>query len=61
MGELKFNYKIIDFGPTYLLGKKTIVEPGKTATKFVKEFRIDGSNDFLLNLEERLKGDLFLY
>lgn len=63
MEELKFNYKIIDFGPTYLLGKKTIVEPGKTAVKFVKEFRTDGSNDFLQKLEERVspKGDLIIW
>ena len=63
MEDVHVSYRVMDFGPLVLLGKKTIVQQGKTATKFVKSFRTDGSNAYLQSLDERVSpmGDVIIW
>ena len=63
MGELRVEWKVIEFGPLWLVGKQTTVPQGKSAAKFVKAFRCDGSNEYLQGLKDRVSpaGDIVIW
>lgn len=56
-------FEAVEFDEVLLIGKKTEVLQGRTATAFVKEFRSDGSNEHLQKLDNRVspKGDIIIY
>ncbi len=63
MNETKLTLSIVEFGPLWLVGKKTTVAQGKTAEKFVAQLRVDGTNTILSNLESRVSppGDIIVW
>ena len=50
MGKVSLTYEARAFGPVWLAGRETRVALGKTAARFVKAFRTDGSNAYLQKL-----------
>lgn len=63
MEKTILSLKIVDFGHVWLLGKETKVLQGKTAEKFVRECRTDGTNAYLQNLACRISpvGDIIIW
>ncbi|NLW70688.1 MAG: GyrI-like domain-containing protein [Eubacteriaceae bacterium] len=57
MAKVNVSFEARQFEPMRFIGKKTIVEKEKTATKFVKAFREGGDLDFLMQLEGRITPD----
>lgn len=63
MDESEMTFRTADFGPLWLVGRKTTVQQGKTAAKFVREFRSDGTNTRLQKLDGRASpaGDIIIW
>lgn len=63
MGKVSLTFEARAFGPVWLAGRETRVALGKTAARFVKAFRTDGSNAYLQKLPGRVspEGDIILW
>jgi hypothetical protein len=63
MQKPALSFHVIDFGPIWLLGSKTIVSKGKTGVAFVGKFRCDGTNDYLQRHPDRIspEGDIIIW
>ena len=63
MGKVSLTIEARAFGPVWLAGRETRVALGKTAARFVKAFRTDGSNAYLQKLPGRVspEGDIILW
>lgn len=63
MEKTSAEFRAADFGPVWLVGKKTVVRQGQTAVKFVKGFRTDGTNEYLQSLPGRVspEGDIIIW
>lgn len=63
MEDKNLEFKAVELEAVWLVGRETVVQQGKTAAKFVKAFREDGSNEYLQGLDARVspEGDVIIW